>query len=160
MPVGIWLIRVAPADVVTGGLGLLLIVFGLYALVRPVLPDIPNTGWVYFFGALAGALGAAYNTNGPPVVVYGVLRRWPPARFRATLQGFFLPSGFAISLSHGVGGLWNPQVFLLFALSILPIVAAVLAGHWLNRRIPAQRFSRLLYAIVAGLGLLLVIRSV
>ena len=28
--------------------------------------------------------------NGPPLVVYGVLRRWQPAQFRATLQGYFL----------------------------------------------------------------------
>lgn len=80
-------------------------------------------------------------------------------RFRATLQGFFLPSGFAISLGHGVGGLWNREVFLLFAFSIVPIIVAVVAGHWLNQRIPSQRFNRLLYGIVAGLGLLLVVRS-
>lgn len=92
MLVGIWLIRVAPEEFVSGGLGLLLIAFGLYTLLRPVLSELPNAHWVYFFGALAGALGAAYNTNGPPVVVYGALRRWSPVRFWATLQGFFLPS--------------------------------------------------------------------
>lgn len=159
MPAGIWLIRVAPEEWVSGGLGLLLIAFGLYALVRPVLPPLPNARWVYLFGGLAGALGAAYNTNGPPVVVYGALRRWSPVRFRATLQGFFLPSGFAISLSHAMGGLWNPQVFALFAFCLLPMIAAVAAGHWLNRRIPGERFSRLLYVIVSGLGLLLLVRS-
>ena len=159
MPLGILLIRVAPVGWVTGGLGGLLIVFGLYALLRPVLPDLPNARWVYLFGALAGALGAAYNTNGPPVVVYGALRRWLPVRFRATLQGFFLPSGFAIVLSHAAGGLWNWQVFHLFAFSLAPMIVAVAAGRWLNQRLPTQRFSRLLYAIVAGLGLLLLIRS-
>jgi hypothetical protein len=30
--------------------------------------------------------------NGPPLVIYGALRRWTPERFRATLQGYFLPA--------------------------------------------------------------------
>ena len=87
------------------------------------------------------------------------MRGWAPVRCRATLQGFFLPSGFAIVLSHAAGGLWNRQVFYLFAFSLAPMIVAVAAGHWLNQRLPTQRFSRLLYAIVAGPGLLLLVRS-
>jgi len=38
-------------------------------------------------------IGGAYGMNGPPLVAYGSLRRWtPPERFRATLQGYFLPA--------------------------------------------------------------------
>ena len=37
--------------------------------------------------------------NGPPLVIYGALRRWSPQHFRATLQGYFLPASLA-----GLGG--------------------------------------------------------
>lgn len=37
--------------------------------------------------------------NGPPLAVYGSLRRWSPQRFRATLQGYFLPASLV-----GLGG--------------------------------------------------------
>ena len=46
------------------------------------------------FGFFAGILGGAYNTNGPPVVIYGSLRKWSPATFRATLQGYFFMAAF------------------------------------------------------------------
>lgn len=156
MPLGIWALKHLPAAIVTGGLGVLLAGFGLYALTRPVLPPLKKPHWVYVCGGVAGALGAAYNTNGPPVVVYGALRRWPATRFRATLQGFFLPSSFAISLSHGLGGLWDRQVLVLFGLSLLPMLLAVVAGGWVNRQIAPERFTRLLYGILIGLGCLLV----
>ena len=155
MPPGIWMIRHVSAQVVTGGLGMLLIGFGLYSLLRPVLPVLNRSYWVYLCGALAGTLGAAYNTNGPPVVIYGALRRWSPPKFRATLQGFFLPSTLAISIGHGLSGLWNSQVFILFGASLLPMLLAIYVGGWVNQHIEPERFLRLLYVIVIGLGLLL-----
>lgn len=159
-PIGVWLLQFVPGHLVVAGLGLLLIAFGLYSLFLPTLPALTSNRWSYLFGVVAGALGAAYNTAGPPAVVYGVLRRWPPERFRATLQGFFLPSSFAFVVGHLAAGLWNREVFGLFAFSLLPMTAAVIAGHWFNRRIPAASFRRLLYLLVITLGVLLVARSV
>jgi len=155
MPLGLWLIHHVPAQVVAGGLGLLLIGFGIYSLLRPVLPMLQQTRWVYLAGGLAGALGAAYNTNGPPVVIYGALRHWTPTKFRATLQGFFLPSTLAISGGHALSGLWNQDVFVLFGASLPVMLAAIWVGGWVNHRIEPERFLRLLYVIVIGLGVLL-----
>jgi hypothetical protein len=52
------------------------------------------------FGFVAGALGAAYNTNRPFIVIYASLRHWPPEEFRATLQGFFFAAGRPILTGH------------------------------------------------------------
>jgi hypothetical protein len=46
--------------------------------------------WLFRFEA--GVLGGAYGMNGPPAVDYRALRRCSPQRFRATLQGSFLPA--------------------------------------------------------------------
>ncbi len=40
--------------------------------------------------------------NGPPLVVYGGMRRWSPQHFRATLQGYFLPASVI-----GMAGYWG-----------------------------------------------------
>jgi hypothetical protein len=42
---------------------------------------------------LAGFFGFAAGR--PPLAMYGSLRQWPPANFRATLQGYFLPASLA-----------------------------------------------------------------
>ena len=58
--------------------------------------------WLFGFGA--GVLGGAYGMNGPPLVAYGALRHWSPKRFRATLQGYFLPASLVGIAGSGPPG--------------------------------------------------------
>lgn len=154
IPVGLLMLDAAPEALVKGFLGLLLIGFGLYNLVQPRLPKIEHRSIEYVVGFVAGVLGGAYNTNGPPVIIYGTLRRWPPERFRATLQGYFM-SSILIVVGHGVAGLWTPTVLRLYGAS-LPIVAlAVLIGGQLNKRIPRGQFDRFVYAALVVMGAML-----
>jgi uncharacterized membrane protein YfcA len=156
IPIGLLLLTHAPEAVVKGLLGLVLILFGLYNLTRPALPALHQPGWAYGFGFIAGILGGAYNTNGPPIVMYGALRRWPPERFRATLQGYFVPTGGFIALSHGLAGLWTGEVFQFYLLAFPFVLAAIFLGGKLNGYIPAQRFERLLYLALIVLGVVLI----
>ena len=70
---GVWLLRT---------LGVFLIGFGLYRLIAPRVPKVEHPAWALALGFLGGVLGGAYGTNGPPAVLYGSLRRWPPETFR------------------------------------------------------------------------------
>ena len=157
IPVGILVIRVAPASFVKAVLGVLLIAFSVYNVFKPKLPTLHGERWVYLFGFAAGVLGGAYNTNGPPVVLFGALKKWSPQQFRATIQGFFLPSSILICASHGVGGLWTGRVFELFAWSLPVLLVGLFVGLRLGRRIPPQRFQRVLYGALVVLGALLLV---
>jgi uncharacterized membrane protein YfcA len=157
IPFGLMLLKLAPEAFVKGILGGLLILFGLYNLSRPVLPALDQPGWAYGFGFVAGVLGGAYNTNGPPVVIYGAMRRWLPTRFRATLQGYFVPTGGLIAISHGLGGLWSYEVLRLYLLALPLVLIAIFLGGKLNRRFPPGRFEKFLYLALILLGLLLII---
>jgi hypothetical protein len=110
-------------------------------------------------GFIAGILGGAYNTNGPPVVIYGMLRRWDPEKFRATLQGYFLPTGLAILISHGLAGMWTKQVIHLYLYSLPAIIAAVLIGGKVNQLIPKGKFDKIIYGFLVAIGILLIIRG-
>lgn len=155
IPIGLLFLKGASEGLVKAVLGLVLIAFGLYSLWGPRLPTLGNEKLSFIFGFVAGVLGGAYNTNGPPVVIYGVLRGWTPEQFRATLQGYFLPAGLAILVSHAVAGLWTSEVLRLYALALLPIVGAVLAGGWVNRRVDGAHFQRIVYILLILMGLLL-----
>jgi uncharacterized membrane protein YfcA len=96
IPVGVLGVRLAPETILKVTLGILLISFSLYSLTRPALPRLRCARWVYSFGFAAGVLGGAYNANAPPVVVYGAMQLWASERFRATLQGYFLPAAMLI----------------------------------------------------------------
>ena len=157
IPIGMFFLQAAPEPAVKAVLAVVLVAFGLYGLIAPRLPALRGEGLAYPFGFVAGVLGGAYNTNGPPVVVYAALRQWPPEPFRATLQSYFLPTGLMILVGHGLAGSWTPTVLRLYGLSVPVILLAVFAGLWVGRRIPAGRFHRLVYAALVAMGGLLLL---
>ncbi len=112
------------------------------------------------FGIAAGILGGAYNTNGPPVVIYGLLRQWPPAAFRATLQGYFFPTGLFILAGHAAAGLWTRPVGEFFAFSLPVVLLAIWLGARLNRAIPEGKFDRSIHVLLLGVGVLLFVQTV
>jgi uncharacterized protein len=157
IPIGIYLLKAAPDVFVKVILALVLIVFGAYNLIKPTLPRLKNDNFSYLAGFISGILGGAYNTNGPPVIIYGMLARWSPERFRATLQGCFLPTALMIMVSQAASGLWTANVLRLFAYSLPFILLAVFLGNRLSRRIPRGAFDRVVYGILIVMGVLLVI---
>ena len=149
---GIVVLTRAPSDAVQRGLGVLLIAIGLYNLVAPRLFEARHDAWAYAFGFASGLLGGAYNTNAPPVVIYGALRRWPPAVFRATLQAYFVPAAALIWAGHGVSGLWSGDIVARYLIYLPFGLVALWFGQRLNARLPEASFDRVLYAVIIALG--------
>jgi uncharacterized protein len=157
VPIGIFVLTNAPTDVIQRGLGVLLIAYALYSLLGPPLFEARRAAWAYGLGFASGVLGGAYNTNAPPVVVFGTLRRWPPDVFRATLQAYFVPLAIVVWLGHGVSGLWSQDIVVAYAVYLPFGLVALWAGHRVAGRIPAASFQRVLYIAVIALGALLLV---
>jgi uncharacterized membrane protein YfcA len=159
IPLGVALILLVPASVTSTVLGVFLVLYGVWALNRSTVVATAGPSWAYPTGVMAGALGAAYNFNGVPVVVFGTMRRWSPARFRGTLQAHFLFSGVLVVAGQALGGVWTAELPTLFALSLPAVGLATWAGHALHARIPAARFERYVYLLVLALGVVLAVRG-
>ncbi|MDI6727227.1 MAG: sulfite exporter TauE/SafE family protein [Smithellaceae bacterium] len=160
IPAGLALLKVADESVVKMILGLLIMGFSIFSLIKPQGRKAVSELWSFPFGFLSGVLGGAYNTNGPPIVIYGTLRRWPPEHFRATLQGYFFPTSLLILLSHGLAGFWTAQVWNLYALSIPAMIAAIIMGDWIYRRLPRKRFDQAIHYILIILAVSLIIHVI
>jgi hypothetical protein len=141
-------------------LALIIIGFSFYCLVRPRLITLKHEWAAYPFGFIAGILGSAYNSNGPPIVIYGTVQKWPPDHFRANLQGYFFPANVIIIVGHWMGGLWTPTVGWYFTLSLPIILVSILLGNTLNRMIPQGHFDRLVHILLILIGTLLLIHTV
>jgi uncharacterized membrane protein YfcA len=141
-------------------LALVIMGFSLYCLFKPRLFQLRHEWAAYPFGFFAGILGGAYNSNGPPVVIYGTIRRWPPDHFRANLQGYFFPASFIVIAGHGLGGLWTPAVGWYFLLSLPIMLLSTWVGNRLNRIIPRGHFERYVHILLVMIGALLFIRTV
>jgi uncharacterized membrane protein YfcA len=159
IPFGLLFLKTINETAINLVLAGLLILFSLLQLLRPRLWHLDNDRYAFPFGFVAGLLGGAYNTNGPPAILYAVLRGWDPGKFRATLQGYFLPTGGAILIGHGLGGLWTGQVVGLYLWSLPAIAAAVFLGTRIHRAVPAGRFQLWVYLALLVLGSVLLLRS-
>lgn len=157
IPLGVVLVRLLPPTLLVRGLGLFLIAFGGYRCFALPVPTLHRFAWAYPFGLMAGILGGAYNTGGPPLVVYATMNRWPPETFRATLQACFWVTGLGVLISHGLAGFWTETVLRLFVLALPVVVPTVWLGGWLNRRMPVQQFERVLFGILIILGVMLLV---
>lgn len=159
IPVGILLLKGVYENAMKMVLALVIIIFSLYKIFNPKLCALTNDKLAFTFGLLAGILGGAYNTNGPPIVIYGTLRRWNPEKFRATLQGYFFPTGSMIALGHCFGGFWTKTVLLNYVVSLPVILIAILLGGKLNRKIPKDKFDNYVYICLFVLGIVLLINT-
>lgn len=159
IPVGLVLLKGVNEEFMKGLLGVILILYGLYNLLKPHLKKISGSfALTLLFGFIAGLLGGAYNTNGPPVVIYGTLRRWAPNHFRATMQGYLLPTGFLILLGHGLSGLWTTQVFKYYILSLPVVFLAIYIGGKAHQSMTQKHFDRFVNAALILMGTVLIFR--
>ena len=160
IPVGVYGLARLPEEPLKVALGALILFYGVFGLARPGARIRSERAWLpWLVGGTAGVLGGAYNTSGPPVVAYGMLRGWPPESFRATLQGYFLPTGLMILAGHGLAGLWTAEVLRSYLHSLPALVAGVALGGLLNRKLTHALFAKLVYGSLAVMGLVLLVRA-
>jgi uncharacterized membrane protein YfcA len=162
IPLGLLLLTSSHQRIVKGALGVIILGFSIYSLVgrAPLELKRDNRAWLLACGFCAGVLGGAYGMNGPPLVIYGAMRRWSAQHFRATLQGYFLPASIIGLSGYFLAGLWTRAVTRYYLLSLPVTLAGIFLGRFINRRIHGDNFLEYIYIGLAGVGGILVIQAI
>jgi uncharacterized membrane protein YfcA len=160
IPFGLLLLTAAAEPVVKTALAAVIIAFSVSCLTGLGRFELGDDRLAWLFGFGAGVLGGAYGMNGPPLVVYGTLRRWSPERFRATLQGYFLPASLVGMGGYWAAGLWVPAVTRYYLMALPAVLAATFLGRVLNRRIEGRRFLVYVHVGLVVIGVVLLVQSV
>jgi hypothetical protein len=158
IPVGIHLIAHVDDHLVKLLLGALIAAFGVYAIrgASSVRMASDSLAWLCGAGLIAGIMGGAYGMNGPPLAIYGTMRGWPPQRFRATLQAYFLVASLAGLLGYFGVGLVTPVLGSYLLWSLPAVAAGVVLGRMIAARISHDRFVHAVYVGLVTIGLLLI----
>lgn len=162
IPLGVLLLAKTNDHVVKLILGVVIIAFSVYSLAGRAKAHLQHDhwGWLVGCGFLSGILGGAYGMNGPPLAVYGALRRWSPQHFRATLQGYFFPVSLVGLVGYRAMGLWGPGVTRYFLLSLPAAIVAILLGRATNLRMKDAGFFRGVYFGLVVIGAVLLVQAV
>jgi uncharacterized membrane protein YfcA len=160
IPLGLLLLTSSHQRVVKAALALMIIAFSAYSLIGDKPPELKNDSvpWLLGCGFTAGVLGGAYGMNGPPLAIYGAMRRWSAQQFRATLQGYFLPASVIGMAGYWLKGLWVPAVTHYFLLSLPVVVPGTLLGKLVNHRLRGETFLKYVYAGLAVIGVVLLLQ--
>lgn len=158
-PLGVWALAVLPPGVLSRLIGVMLIVAVVLEF-RGLFPvRVSGRGWGFGAGALAGVLGGAVGTPGPPVIVYAATQPWDPRTMKANLQGFFVVNQAVIVAGYWQAGLLTAEVARLALAFALPAVGGLALGVALFARVDHARFRRIVFSLLFASGVALLIRG-
>jgi len=153
IPVGVVYLRRLDELVALFILGLILVLFAAYALTGYRLPELSHPAWAWLFGLVSGLLGGAYNTAGPPVIVYGNCRKWSPQEFKSNLSGFFIIGSLVVVTTHWLNGNLTPIVWTTFLFSLPMLMTGFLLGQSMDRWLNPEIFRKIVLMLLVVLGL-------
>ena len=161
IPLGLLLLTSSHQRTAKVALAIVLITFSVYSVFgsKPLELKTDNLAWLFGCGFFAGVLGGAYGMNGPPLAIYGAMRRWSPQHFRATLQGYFLPASIIGMAGYWLAGLWVPAVTHYYLISLPAALPAILLGRLVNHRLREETYLKYVYAGLAGIAAVLFIQA-
>ncbi|MGA8834384.1 MAG: sulfite exporter TauE/SafE family protein [Candidatus Sulfotelmatobacter sp.] len=162
IPLGLLLLTSTHQRLVKATLGVIIMTFSTYSLIgrTPLQLRRDSRAWLLACGFCAGVLGGAYGMNGPPLVIYGSMRRWSAQHFRATLQGYFLPASIIGMTGYWLAGLWVPAVTHYYLLSLPVTLMGIFLGRVINHRLNGEAFMKYIYLALAGIGALLLVQAI
>lgn len=162
IPLGIALLTSVHQNAVKAVLAIVIMAFSAYFLLSKRRPELHGDqhSWLLSCGFFAGVLGGAYGLNGPPLVVYGTLRRWSPQHFRATLQGYFLPASIVAMAGYWYKGLWTPAITHYFLISLWVVLPTIFLGRVINRRLSGEMFLKYIYGGLLCVGMVLLVEAI
>lgn len=156
VPLGVSILGWANPAYVRAGVGMFLILYSLYALLRPSLPPVKGGAAAdAAVGFANGVLGGITGLAGILVVIWGGLRGWPKDQQRAVFQpvavAIFAMSAFWLGFKGAVPA--DTIRLFLFGLPVL------LAGTWLGMklygRLDEATFRKVVLVLLLASGVVL-----
>lgn len=154
VPLGVTALTTLDPRWIKGGLGVFLTVYALTSLrSRRPSTSLISPRWAVPTGFFSGLLSGAFNTGGPPMVLYGTERRWTPHAFRGNIQAYFLPVSTLTLIMLADRGVVTGTT-LMVNLKLLPsLVLGMVVGDRLANRIEEALFRKILLYSLLVMGL-------
>jgi len=141
-------------------LGVFVVLYAGYSLLRRPGGAIVGTGWAYVAGFVGGVTSTLFGAGGPPYAIYLSHRPLAKEQFRATLT---LTTVFSIGMrvvAFALTGLLLKREVLLAALAVLPAAfVGVSVASRLFRHISHELLLRLVALLLLATGGSLIARA-
>jgi len=160
MAAGLMLLIEVAEQALVAVLGVFLLLYAGYSLLRRGPPVSLSRAWCAPIGLGGGVFSALFGTGGVLFAIYNAGRIHDKDELRATNAAMIMFSALVRVVLFGLAGLLTQDGLIGAALLVLP---AMLLGVWFGNRlhatVPAAGVLKAVYALLVIAGLLLLARS-
>lgn len=151
MAAGVGLYAVLPLTSLQKAYGVFIIVIALKNLIWPSHGEPPH--WLLvIIVLLAGVIHGMFISGGALLVIYAAVRLKDKDEFRATMACVWVALNSVLAVQQGVAGVLTPHALVLTAVSIPPLVVAIVFGNRLQKHVSQQAFLKLTYVLLVVSG--------
>jgi hypothetical protein len=158
IPIGVAILAWINPAYVRFGVGVLLVIYTIYSLTRPVFAPIKiGVGTDIAIGISNGLLGGLTGRGGVISTISCQLRGWPKDVQRAVFQPVLFVAFVAISISQAVAGNITKDTLALYGLGVPFMVAGLWSGFRLFGKINDETFRKIVLILLLFAGLSLIV---
>lgn len=149
-----------PPEILLTGLGVLVVIFGIRTLLKPVGDKPVSTWWSVPAGFTGGFFGGMFGSGAAtPYMIYLTRRLGDKRNVRATFSGFaFFDYGFRLITFLFTGLLLQWALGIVLAISVPAMAAGLYLGNRIHHRISNERALQVIGVMLVLSGLSLVIK--
>lgn len=158
VPIGVYLLKILQPEVIKSILGVILITFSTYSILKKDSKRYIIKWWGIPIGILSGILNGIINMGGPPVIIYTYYQKWNKDSIKATLITYF-----TFCTSYKVVLLIVSKLVVLETVKMvgimLPVVyiGAFLGTVWFEK-VNREQMRKVTFSVLICLGVLLLIK--
>jgi hypothetical protein len=158
VPAGTALLTTVNQGTLRLAIGVLLLIYSLYSLIRPAVQPVQGSAPADFsVGVANGLIGGLTGLGGVAVTIWCQLRGGNKDVQRAVFQPVLFATFVMSAVSLGVAGVFSVESLKLYALALPALIAGVWLGFKLYGNLDDLTFRRIILVLLLVSGLSLIV---
>jgi uncharacterized membrane protein YfcA len=158
IPAGTALLRSVDPDTIRLGIGILLLIYSLYSLIRPAFKPVQaNFPADFGVGIANGLISGLTGLGGVAVTVWCQLRGGQKDALRAIFQPVLFVTFVMTTISFAVAGAFTADTLKLYALALPVLIAGIWSGFGLYGKLDDAAFRKVILVLLLASGVALIV---
>jgi uncharacterized protein len=158
VPAGTALLKTVDQGTLRLSIGVLLVIYSLYSLVRPAFKSL-QSGVAPDFGVgiVNGFIGGLTGLGGIAVTIWCQLRGGPKDAQRAIFQPVLFATFVTSAVTYAFAGAYTVETLKLYAFALPVLGAGIWCGFWLYGKLDDAAFRKIILLLLLVLGVTLIV---
>jgi uncharacterized protein len=158
IPAGIALVTTVDPSTIRFAIGVLLLAYSLYSLIRPAFkPPKPSFPADLGVGVINGLIGGLTGLGGVAVTVWCQLRGGKKDELRAVFQPVLFAIFVMTTISFAIVGTFTIETLKLYAFALPVLVAGIWSGFGLYGKLDDAAFRKVILVLLLASGVALIV---